>query len=69
MNLEKYFMDGVIGWQNETTEGTMSYLISHTEVFNGFDDTVFKKCFMIRYKGIDARKIKRLAFYYNMHGL
>ena len=67
LDLEKYFLFGVILWQNETTDTITSDFISHTEIFNGFYQLHFLKCFMIRYYGRDARKIKRVVFYYNLH--
>ena len=69
LDLEKYFLSGRIYWQNETYDMNIADFIAHTEIFSGFYQSEFLKCFMIRYHGIDARKIKRLELYYNMNEL
>ena len=78
LDLVQYFLGANAGYRNET--GQINFieidhhdhmkLIHHAESFNGFNIVnSFLKCFTMRYKGKNHRKIKFLQLGYNKTGL
>ena len=69
LDLNQYFKSGGMQWKNRSTQSIVAGSINHVEIFSGFHDYVFVKCFMIRYIGADQRKIKVMELFYDKTAL
>ena len=65
LDLGQYLYSGEVGWQNGSTKSITSASIRHFEVFSGFNENDFYKCFGTQYVGEENRKVKAAGLFYD----
>ena len=66
LNLERYLLFGAVTFRNGTQSMETSKIFRHKNVFNGFYEKRFMKCFSVMMEDTDYdRKISQITLFYN----
>ena len=66
LNLERYFLFGAVKFRNGTQSMETSTIFRHKNVFNGFYERRFMKCFSVMIEDTDYdRQISQITLFYN----